>query len=154
MSRRILACAALLPLFLTAPMYGQAVSGTILGFVKDASGAAVANAPVVITGIQTGTNRTAMTGSEGQFDAPSLPPGLYNVSVEMPGFKKVTLANLQLGVDQKLRTDITLEVGAITETVQVEGEAPVIKADTSELAETVTEKQIKDLPLNGRDFVQ
>src|SRR5439155_1166691 len=86
--------------------------------------------------------------------APSLPPGAYTVSVEMQGFKKTTFSNLQLGVDQKLRVDVTLEVGAVTETIQVEGQAPVVKSDTSELAETVTERQIKELPLNGRDFVQ
>src|SRR5207302_7222086 len=125
MSRRMLALAALLPLFFQpSHVWGQAVSGTILGFVKDSSGAAVANVPVVITGVETGINRTALTNAEGQFEAPSLPPGAYNVAVEMAGFKKVTLSNLQLGGDQKLRADVTLEVGPITETVQLEGEAP------------------------------
>jgi hypothetical protein len=108
----------------------------------------------VVTSANTGVTRTVLTNSEGAYDAPSLPPGLYSISVEMAGFKKSTLSNLQLGVDQKLRVDVTLEVGAVTETVQVEGEAPVVKADSSELGETVTEHQIKDLPLNGRDFVQ
>jgi hypothetical protein len=141
---------ALIPSRLAA----QAVGGTVLGSVKDSSGAAVARAPVTITAIETGLIRTVHTADDGEFRAPSLPPGVYTVSVEMQGFKKTTLSNLQLGVDQKLRADVVLEVGAITETVQVEGLAPVVKSDTSELGDTVTERQIKDLPLNGRDFVQ
>jgi hypothetical protein len=131
----------------------QAVTGTVLGTVKDASGAAIANATVVVSSGDTGVTRSVLTNTEGEYQAPSLPTGAYNVSVEMAGFKKTTVSGLQLGVDQKLRADVTLELGAVTETVQVEGQAPVIKADSSELAETVTEHQIKDLPLNGRDFV-
>jgi hypothetical protein len=144
---------ALVLALLPGHLAGQAVSGTVLGIVRDASGAAVVNAKVVITNADTGVTRTVPTNADGDYEAPSLPTGAYNVSVEMPGFKKTTLAGLQLGIDQKLRADVTLEVGALTETVQVEAQAPVIKADSSELAETVTEHQIRDLPLNGRDFV-
>src|SRR5262245_27756956 len=129
MSNRALFSAAVLTLLL-APgrLAAQAVSGTVLGNVRDASGAAVANAPVLITSPGTGTNRSVQTNAEGEYQAPSLPPGVYSVSVEMRGFKKTTLAGLQLGVDQKLRADVTLEVGSVTEVVEVEGQAPVIKA--------------------------
>src|SRR5215467_1632757 len=120
----------------------QAVGGTVLGFVRDASGAAIANAPVTIVAVDSGLGRTVRTDSSGEYGAPSLPPGAYTVSVEMQGFKKTTLSNLQLGVDQKLRVDVTLEVGAVTETIMVEGQAPVVKSDTSELGDTVTERQI------------
>jgi carboxypeptidase family protein len=155
MLKRARILAALLPLALIPTRVGaQAVSGTILGFVKDASGAAVANASAVVTGVDTGISRTTTTNTEGEYQAPNLPPGLYTVSVEMTGFKKTTISNLQLAVDQKLRADFVLEVGALTESVQVEGQAPLVKSDSSELGETVTESQIKDLPLNGRDFVQ
>jgi hypothetical protein len=147
--------AALLPLLLLPNRAeAQAVSGTILGSVKDPSGAAIANALVTITGIGIGVNRAVNTDNTGDYSAPLLPTGLYSVTVEMQGFKKTTLSNLQLSVDQKLRVDVTMEVGGVSETVQVEAQAPVIKSDSSELGETVTEHQIKDLPLNGRDFVQ
>src|SRR6266851_173964 len=132
----------------------QAVSGTILGAVRDATGAAVVKVPVTINSVDTGLTRTVYTDQAGEYTAPSLPPGAYMVSVEMPGFKKTSIGALQLGVDQKQRVDITLEIGAVAETVQVEGQSPVVKSDSSELGETVTEQQIKDLPLNGRDFVQ
>jgi hypothetical protein len=137
-----------------AILRAQAVSGTILGSVRDNSGGAVSNTPVVIVGESTGLSRTATTDAGGEYTAPSLPPGTYTVSVEARGFKKTSLTGLQLGVDQKIRADIVLEIGAVTETVQVEGAAPVVQSESSELAQTVTEKQIVDLPLNGRDFVQ
>jgi len=132
----------------------QAVSGTILGAVKDSSGSSVPTAPVLILGQGTGLTRTVTAGPDGEYIAPSLPPGVYTVSVESKGFKKTSVTGLQLGVDQKIRVDIVLELGSLTETIQVEGTAPVVQSDSSELAQTVTEQQIKDLPLNGRDFVQ
>lgn len=141
-------------LCVSAPLDSQAVSGTILGSVRDATGAAVPKAPVSIVNSETGLSRTVETDQDGEYTAPLLPPGTYNISVEMKGFKKTTLSDLRLGVDQKLRADVTLELGAVTESMQVEAAAPVAKTDSSELGETVTERQIKDLPLNGRDFVQ
>jgi hypothetical protein len=90
--------------------------------------------------------------STGEYTAPPLPLGTYTINVRMQGFKNTTLTNLQLGVDQKLRVDLTLELGAVTESVNGEAAPPVVKSDSSELGDTVTERQIKDLPLNGRNF--
>lgn len=132
----------------------QAVTGTILGLVRDISGAAVPNAPITLTETGTGFTRTVATDSAGEYTAPSLPTGSYTLTVEVQGFKKTSLPNVQLGVDQKLRVDVTLEVGTVTETVEIQAAGAVVKSDSSELGETVTERQIVDLPLNGRDFVQ
>ncbi len=137
----------------SAQLFAQAVSGTILGSVHDASGALVANAPITITNTATGLNRTVETDASGEFSAPSLPPGIYSLTVQTEGFKKTTLSNLVLGVDQKVRAEVTLQLGAVADTINVEGTAPVVQSDSSELGDTVTERQIKDLPLNGRDFV-
>ncbi len=137
----------------SAPLFSQAVSGTILGTVLDASGAVVAKAPINITNTETGLNRTVETDASGEYTAPSLPPGPYTVTVQMEGFKKTSVTSLQLGVDQKLRVDISLQLGTVSDTINVEAAAPVVKSDSSELGDTVTEHQIKDLPLNGRDFV-
>lgn len=144
-------CSTFAPLF--APLFAQAVSGTILGSVRDASGAVVAKAPVTIANTETGLTRVVESDAAGEYTAPSLPPGPYTVTVQLEGFKKISLSNLQVGVDQKLRVDITLQLGTVAETINVEASAPVVKSDTSELGDTVTEHQIKDLPLNGRDFV-
>ena len=143
----------LLVLCVSGSLYGQAVSGTILGSVHDATGAVVPNAPVTITNLDNGLSRSVSSDAAGEYTVPSLPPGSYVVSVQAEGFKKTTLNKLQLGVDQKLRVDVTLQLGAVTESVNVEGAAPVVKSDSSELGDTVTARQIADLPLNGRDFV-
>src|SRR6476661_9342020 len=80
--------------------YGQAVTGTILGTIHDASGAPVPSAPVRIDNTATGTSRTVTTNPAGDYEAPSLSPGAYAVSVEAQGFKKVTAQNIQLSVDE------------------------------------------------------
>ncbi|HZT28881.1 MAG TPA: carboxypeptidase regulatory-like domain-containing protein [Bryobacteraceae bacterium] len=146
------ACALLV--LLPGGLFAQAVSGTILGSVQDASGAAIPGASVTLVNADTGLTRTVATNASGDYDAPSLPPGIYNVSAEMKGFKKVSLAGIRLNVDQKARVDLKLEVGDLTESIQVQAAVPLVQSDSSELGATVNESQIKELPLNGRDFVQ
>lgn len=140
----------LFPRFLPA----QAVSGTILGSVKDPSGGILVGAQVTITNTETGLTRTVLSDAAGEYTAPSLPPGSYAISAEMSGFKKLTLSNIQLGVDQKARVDLTLPVGEMAQSVQVQASVPLVQTDSSDLSTTVNESQIKNLPLNGRDFVQ
>src|SRR5215467_11842610 len=132
----------------------QAVSGTILGTVQDSSGASVPGASITIVNSETGLTRTLTTDSAGEYNAPSLPPGTYDISGEMKGFKKVSLMGVRLNVDQKARVDLKLEVGDVTESVQVQALVPLVQTDSSELGATVNETQVKELPLNGRDFVQ
>ena len=144
-----------LVLLLSAPaLRAQAVSGTILGTVQDSSGAAVPGASVTIVNSETGLTRSVISDSAGEYNVPSLPPGMYNVSGEMKGFKKVSIAGVRLNVDQKARVDLKLDVGDITESVQVQAAVPLVQTDSSELGATVNETQVKELPLNGRDFVQ
>ena len=92
---------------LTSPVSAQAVSGTILGTVRDSSGAAVPGATVTLVQTATGYSRSVVSNALGEYTAPSLPTGAYSVSGEITGFKKVSLANVQLGVDQKVRIDLT-----------------------------------------------
>jgi len=132
----------------------QAVSGTILGSVNDGSGAAVAGVRITLTNTQTGIARVVVSDSDGEYVAPSLPPGTYSISAEMTGFKKLSLANVQLNVDQKARVDLKLEVGATTESVTIQGTVSLVQTESSDLSGTINETQIKNLPLNGRDFVQ
>ncbi len=144
----------LIALLWPAQAAAQAVSGTILGSVTDGNGASVAGAKITLTHTQTGLTRVVTSDSEGEYIAPSLPPGAYTISTETPGFKKLLLANMQLSVDQKARVDLKLEIGATTESVTVEGVAPLVQTESSDLSGTINETQIKNLPLNGRDFVQ
>ncbi len=131
----------------------QAVTGTILGRITDGSGAIVPGVTVTLTNTGTKLTRVVVTDSNGEYTAPSLPTGQYAVAAEISGFKSVAMSNIDLGVDQHVRIDIKLEVGALSETVTIEANSPLVQTSSSELGTTVTDEQIEALPLNGRNFV-
>ncbi|MEO8736695.1 MAG: carboxypeptidase-like regulatory domain-containing protein, partial [Edaphobacter sp.] len=130
----------------------QVTTGSILGTIHDATGAVLPNATVTITDAGKGTKSTKQTDSDGTYNVPFLIPGTYNVSVEMPGFKRSVSNNVVLDIDQKARVDFTLELGGVNETVQVSTAPPLIRLDSSELGEVVGKTQVQNLPLNGRNF--
>jgi len=149
-----LVCAALLALGLTpGAAWAQAVTGTILGTVTDSTGAAVANAKVSIVNEGTGLTRVVTADANGEYTAPSLPTGHYTITSEITGFKTVALSNIEVGVDQRVRINIKHEVGAMSESISVTADAPLLQTSSSELGTTVTNQQIEALPLNGRNFV-
>src|SRR6266571_6569797 len=135
------------------PASAQAVTGTILGTVRDSSGAAMPGATITLANTATGLTRTVVTDPNGEYTAPLLPTGTYTVTAEMSGFKKTSLSNVHLSVDQKVRTDFKLELGQMTEAVTIQAETPLIQANSSELGTTIVKEQIETLPLNGRNFV-
>src|SRR5438874_573179 len=150
-------CVLLHLLIVTSPALAlaaaQAVTGTILGRVTDGSGAIVPGVTVTLTNTGTKLTRVVTTDTNGEYTAPSLPTGDYSVAAEIPGFKSVTMSNVDLGVDQHVRIDIKLEVGALSETVTIQAMSPLLQTSSSELGTTVTNQQIEALPLNGRNFV-
>ena len=155
-SRSVLGALSLALLCLGAapsPARAQAVSGTILGSVTDPTGAVVANTKVTIINEGTGLTRTVTSDANGEYVAPSLPTGRYTVTAEIAGFKTLALSNIEVGVDQRVRIDLKLEVGAMTESVSITAESPLLQTSSSELGTTVTDDQIEALPLNGRNFV-
>ena len=131
----------------------QAVTGTILGTVTDNTGAVMPGVTVTVTQVETGQNRAYVTDSNGEYTAPSIPTGTYRVNAELQGFKSVTLEGIRVSVDQRVRIDVQLEVGAMTETVEIVATTPLVQSSSSDLSTTVQEEQIKALPLNGRNFV-
>jgi hypothetical protein len=144
-----LAAAILLPRLLAA----QSVTGTILGTVTDGTEAALPGVTVTLTHTETGRVRVVVADSAGQFTAPSLPTGIYTLSAELAGFRSVSIPDIRLGVDMRLRFTVKLEVGAVAETITVTGVSPLVQTSSSELGTTVDEQQIQQLPLNGRNFV-
>jgi hypothetical protein len=132
----------------------QVTTGTILGMVKDPSGAVIPGVQIVITESSKGISKTFVTGDTGAFTAPFLIPGTYDISAEITGFKKQVQTGVVLQVDQKARVDFTLEIGATSETVTVEAAAPLVKATSSELGEVIEGRAVRELPLNGRNFAQ
>lgn len=137
-----------------ATSLAQVTTGTILGTVRDNSQAVVSGAQITVTEEGKGTSQKFATDDTGNYSAPFLIPGTYTVAVEVPGFKKQVRTGVILQVDQKARVDFTLEVGEVTETIDVIAAAPIIKADSSELGEVIEERAVRELPLNGRNFAQ
>ena len=131
----------------------QSVSGTLLGTVTDVSGAVVADAKITVVNEGTGLTRTVTSDANGEYVVPSIPTGRYTVTAEVAGFKTLALSNIELGVDQRARIDLKLEVGALTESVTIEAVSPLLQTSSSELGTTVKTEQLLAMPLNGRNFV-
>jgi hypothetical protein len=136
-----------------SPLAAQAVTGTILGTVRDSSGGALPGANVTLLNQETGYTRTFTSDSSGEYTAPLMPTGNYTVTCEISGFKKQSLANVRLGVDQKVRADLKLDIGQMSEAVTIQAETPLIQTNSSDLGATIANEQIEALPLNGRNFV-
>lgn len=134
--------------------FAQAVSASITGTVTDASSAVVTKAKVTITEMNTNVAHVVMSNDSGNFNLPNIPPGRYEVSVEMPGFKKEVRGNIDVVVDSTARVDIKLSPGNITETVEVSASAPVLKADRADVTTTISQKQIEDLPMGMNNNYQ
>ena len=151
---RILLCAALAVLCL--PFFALAQdTGSISGTVTDKSGAAIVGAEVNISDLGGSLTRATVSNGDGVYVAAGLPGGTYNISVTAKGFQKYEAKNVVLQVAQKARVDVSLTVGAVTEEVVVQGEnVAQVDTESSELGGTVTGKQITQLQLNGRNFVQ
>ena len=128
-------------------------TGTILGTVTDSSGAVIANADVIVTNTATNIAHPTKTTASGDFTVPYLAPGVYSVSVDANGFQKQHVNSVNLVVAQQARVDVTLKAGAVTEVVEVTSNAVQLDTDTSAISQTVNQKQVDQLPLNGRNFL-
>src|SRR5437588_6352175 len=132
--------------------FAQSQNGRILGTVTDPSGAVVVGAKVVITDSERGISQTYTSNPSGDYVAPTLRPGLYTITAEAAGFKKLERPSIRVEVGQDLRIDFQLKTGSASEVVTVMDEAPLVNATTDVLGGTFTNKAINELPLNGRDF--
>jgi outer membrane receptor protein involved in Fe transport len=130
----------------------QTFNATVVGKVTDANGASVPGAAVTITQIGTNRTQTATTNDDGEYVIPQLPPGTYTLKVSASGFKIALNENLVLETDTTSRVNVLLETGSVSETVTVTAEPSVVNTETSDKGEVITQKQVQDLPLNGRDF--
>jgi hypothetical protein len=131
--------------------FGQGGRGTINGTVQDASGALIADAQVTVKNLLTGSVTTLTTTSDGHYAAPFLPPGKYEVSVAKQGFATQTQSGVVLDTDQVSSVNFTLKPGAENIKVEVEANATAVDTTTGQVGETIDEKTIEELPLNGRN---
>jgi hypothetical protein len=146
-------CAAgCMALLCCLPLFSQTVNGRLLGTISDQTGAALKGATVTITDVQRGTNRTVTTDEDGGYVVPNLPPSTYKIRAEARGFKTIERPNIGLEVAQDIRIDLTLQTGSVSETVVVNEDVPLLNTTSSTLGGTLSNKEINDLPLNGRNY--
>ena len=126
----------------------------ITGLVTDGSGAAIPNARVTVTNVETNEVRIVETAATGSYTAGPLRIGLYQVAIEREGFKRAVVGNLRVSAQDRVRADVELSVGQIVESVSVTAEAPLLRSETSSLDYVVAQREMRELPLNGRNFQQ
>jgi outer membrane receptor protein involved in Fe transport len=135
-------------------LQAQLTEGSIGGTVTDVSGAAVAEAKVLITSLGTGTSVQPSTDGIGYFRATHLAPGDYQVRVEKTGFKTAIVEHVVVNVNVITRVNVSLQPGQVQETITVSAETPLVQTEEGRLANTITTREVTDLPLNGRQVYQ
>ena len=144
--------AAILLFLCASTIRAQSTTGTLVGTVVDPSGATLSS--VSIKAIETDTNRRfdSETNNSGNFSIPNLPAGSYILEMQRTGFKTTIQRGIEVRVNENARFNVVMEVGALTETVNVEGTPPVLQTDSSSIGATIPSDQLQRLPLNGRQF--
>ena len=131
--------------------FAQRVRGTILGSVTDASGAVIPGAAVTITNTATNVATTSVTNSDGNFTVQNLQVGAYTISVAKDGFKKALRSGVTLEVDQRAEINLTLETGAVNETIEVTSQASLVDTTTATFGKVIENRRVQELPVNGRN---
>ena len=144
--------ATLTLLLFSANTQAQSTAGRVLGTLTDQTGAAVSGATVSVTDTQRGTSRSAVTDTSGSYAVPDLPPGTYKIHVDAKGFKAVERPSVQIEVASDVRADFSLQPGQVTEVVTINEDVPLVNTTSSTLGGTLSNKEINDLPLNGRNY--
>lgn len=154
-SKNMLLFLAVVILGLSVPhlLRGQVYYSTLVGTVRDASGAVIPNAAVVATEVSTNEKFPTHTNASGGYSIENLRPGLYRLQAEAPGFKHQLVTDITLVVAQATRVDMTLQVGATAQTVQVSGKVPLIQTESGERAGLMQATEIEEMPLLGRNVM-
>jgi hypothetical protein len=154
-SRALLALVCLAAaIFFWHPAFAQKITGAISGTVTDTTGAAVPGATVTITNTATNKVYTVTTDSQGGYTVPELPESTYTVDVKAPNFKESVTKNVVVHVATTTNVNAQLELGSVSESVTVQANAIQVQTDSASLGEIVDGQQVRELPLNGRNFVE
>jgi hypothetical protein len=129
-------------------------AGSILGTISDSSSGVLVGAKVTATNVNTNVNREVLTNSTGYYQLDNLLPGEYIVTAEMQGFKKTVRPRFELQVAQSARVDFALEVGEVTQSVEVAAVAPLVNTTDATVGHVVGVRETRELPLNGRNYLQ
>jgi hypothetical protein len=149
--RKIL-CLAAISFLVTASAYAQSPNGTISGLIVDPSGAAIVGADILVANDATGVQYTGKTNGDGIYLVSNLPPGSYRLQVSKIGFKTLIKPDIVLHVQDALAINFTLPIGAASETVTVQGGAPLVNTTTASVGTVINRNLVESLPLNGRSF--
>ncbi len=152
-ARRIIVGLAALLIFAAIPVAAQLPTGTILGNVKDSSGASIPGAMVTLRNTDTNLTKTATTEQDGSYRFPELPVGHYEMKAEAAGFRTENRTGLTLEITQQGVINFALQVGSTTQQVTVSSEIPMVNTQDSTLGATVNEQSMAELPLNGRNYI-
>ncbi len=145
---------ALLLLLLPSTAVAQATTGSISGTITDESAAVLPGVTLLVTNVDTGVQRTQVSDENGRYRVLNLNPGTYTVTGELEGFTSVVRDSLVVAIGKDLLADIEMKIGGVTEQVTVTGETSSVSLGTTTAGGVVTTKQIAELPLNGRSFMQ
>ncbi|MBI4463779.1 MAG: carboxypeptidase regulatory-like domain-containing protein, partial [Acidobacteria bacterium] len=133
-------------------LFAQTTTATILGTVADETGAVLPGASITVTHLDTGEVRRVATDQTGRYRVPQLALGQYEVKAELSGFRTTVRSGITLTIRREAVVDISLQVGAVVESVEVTGEAPLVDTQNAVLSGLVDDRSIAELPLNGRSF--
>lgn len=147
-------CTRLLAVAGSIPVHAQTSSAAITGTIRDSTGAVIPDAELELTNIETGTTLHSLSNAVGNYNFLNILPGTYTLGAAKEGFRTAAVEPFTLQVNQTATFDIVFEVGAVTETLTVEALGAQIQSQTSEIGNVVAERQVVDLPLNGRNFTQ
>ena len=139
---------------LAGTSFGQYNTAEISGVVRDASGGVLPGVSVSASHRVSGVKIERLSDAGGLYFLPALPVGSYTVTAELNGFRQFTITGLILTVGQKMELPITLQIGQLSDAITVVAEAPVLRTVNAEIAEVINNRQVEQLPLNGRQFVQ
>jgi hypothetical protein len=136
-----------------SPLQAQTFYGSVAGTVTDANGATVPNAAVTLTNLGTSERRTAETDSNGNYQFVNLVPGRYRLEIEKGGFKRHTRGEIVVEVQSALRLDTVLQVGEVTQVVEIMAQTPLLQPDNTSLGQVVDSRKVQEMPLNGRNVL-
>lgn len=131
--------------------WAQTFYGTLVGTVSDASGASIAQANVVLISSERGDRRTAQTGADGNYQFVNLAPGQYRVEIEKQGFRRLVRDNILIEVQSTARIDAAMQVGEVSQTVEVTAQTPLLQTENASLGQVVDGRKVLEMPLNGRN---
>src|SRR5438067_5988550 len=137
-------------LLFSATLFGQEFRGTFSGNATDAQGAGIGRVRIIATETRMGAKSETVSESSGAFTIPFLAPGEYEITAEIPGFKKFVRQGLTLSMGEHPVIDIRMEVGAVNESVTVVADSPLIESANASIGQVITSEEVEDLPVNGR----